>query len=181
MAGPKSLVAKPKCRSSDLFVRGHARVPYMYKQTWEDMMSTDRESDSVSEIAVSAPQPAAKKIKSCACSVALGAHEQAFKAMKVTGTVLKKRQRYKAKGDADCLHRDIQAQNAWLLANIFDASGNYLYCAACIVSVLGVREKRLARLRKVKLPAEHKLDMILSYRVLQGMFRFMLVYPILRW
>ena len=94
------------------------------------------------EIAVSGghtPQPAAKKIKSCACSVALGAHEQAFKAMKVTGTVLKKRQRYKAKGDADCLHRDIQAQNAWLLANIFDASGNYLYCAACIVSVLGVR------------------------------------------
>ena len=36
------------------------------------------------------------------------------------------------------------------MANIFDASGNYLYCAACIVSVLGVREKRLARLRKVK-------------------------------
>ena len=66
--------------------------------------------------------------------------------MKVTGTVLKKRQRYKAKGDADCLHRDIKAQNAWLLVNIFDASGNYLYCAACIVSVLGVREKRLARL-----------------------------------
>ena len=162
MAGPKSRVAKPKRRSSDLFVRGHARAPY--KRTWEDMMSTDRESDSESEIAVSGghePQPAAKKIESCACSVALGAHEQAFKAMKVTGTVLKKRQRYNAKGDADCLHRDIKAQNAWLLANIFDASGNYLYCAACIVSVLGVREKRLARLRKVKrseLPAEHKLS-----------------------
>ena len=120
-----------------------------------------------------------KKIKSCACSVALGAHEQAFKAMKVTGTVLKKSQRYNAKGDADCLHRDIKAQNAWLLANIFYASDNYLYCAACIVSVLGVREKRLARLRKVKrseLPAEHKLSgkpsrqaiMMHSYRVLQG-------------
>ena len=111
-------------------------------------------------------------MKSCARCVALGAHKQAFKAMKVTGTVLKKRQRYKAKGDADCLHR----QNAWLLVNIFDASGNHLYCAACIVSVLGVREKRLARLCKVKrseLPAEHKLDMMLSYRDLQGMFWFM--------
>ena len=76
MAGPKSLVhvAKPKRRSYDLFVQGHARAPY--KWTWEDMMSTDCESDSESEIAVSgghAPQPAAKKIKSCACSVALGA------------------------------------------------------------------------------------------------------------
>ena len=138
-------------------------------------MSTDRESDSVSEIAVSgghAPQPAAKKIKSCACSVALGAHEQAFKAMKVTGTVLKKRKRYKAKGDADCLHRDIKAQNAWLLANIFDASGNYLYCAAYIVSVLGVREKRLARLRKVKLPAEHKLDIMGFSKECLGLCRF---------
>ena len=64
MAGPKSLVAKPKRHSSDLFVRGHARAPY--KRTWEDMMSTDRESDSESEIAVSGghePQPAAKKDK----------------------------------------------------------------------------------------------------------------------
>eukprot|EP00731_Ephydatia_muelleri_P017924 Em0010g1022a len=36
-----------------------------------------------------------------------------------------------------------------LLANIFGAIGNYLYCAACIVSALGVWEKRLAGLHKV--------------------------------
>ena len=39
-----------------------------YKRMWEDMMSTDRESDSESEIAVSgehAPQPAAKKMELC--------------------------------------------------------------------------------------------------------------------
>ncbi|KAL5510480.1 hypothetical protein EMCRGX_G006033 [Ephydatia muelleri] len=71
-----------------------------------------------------------------------------FKAMKVTCTVLKKRRRCKAKSDAAFQHLDIKAQNAWLLANIFDTSGNYLYCAASIVCVLGVWVKRLARLRK---------------------------------
>ena len=171
MAGPKSLVAtavRPKCRSSDLFVQGHARVPY--KRTWEDMMSTDRESDSVSEIAVSAPQPAEKKIKSCACSIALGAHKQAFKAMKVTGTVLKKRQGYKAKGDADCLHRDIKAQNAgcWPTFLMQVAITCTVLLALSLFLVFG--RNVWPRLRKVKLPAEHKLDMILSYRVLQGMF-----------
>ena len=47
------------------------------------------------------------------------------------------------------MHLAIKAQNASLLANIFGAIGNYLYCAACIVSALGVWEKRLAGLHKV--------------------------------
>ena len=151
--------SKLKRRFSTLFTQGYARAPY--KRKWEDMMSNPyREPDD-------APQPGAKKKKSCDCSVALGAQEQHFKAIKVTGTVLKKRQRYKAKGNADYLHRDLKAQNAWLLTNIFDASGNYLYCVSCIVSILCVREKRLARLRKVKrgeLPAEHKLSGKPSHR-----------------
>ena len=131
--------SKLKRRSSALFTQGYARAPY--KRKWEDMMSNPyREPDD-------APQPGAK---SCACCVALGAQEQHFKAIKVTGTVLKKRQCYKAKGNADYLHRDLKAQNAWLLANIFDASGNYLYFFSCIVFIPCVREKRLARLRKVK-------------------------------
>ena len=72
-------------------------------------MSTDRESGSENEIAVSgghAPQPAAKKDKElCLYSVAL-----LWEHTSRPGTVLKKRQRYKAKDNADCLHRDIKAQ-----------------------------------------------------------------------
>lgn len=94
------------CSSSDLFVRGRARAPY--NRTWDDMMSTksDSESDSAGS-GRQALQPAAKKKKSCACRVPLGVHEESFKAMKVTGAVLKKRQGYKAKGDAASVHRHI--------------------------------------------------------------------------
>ena len=44
---------------------------------------------------------------------------------------------YKQTCDAS-VHRDIKAHNASLLTSIFDASANYLYCAACIVTVLRV-------------------------------------------
>lgn len=77
----------------------------------------------------------------------------------MTGSTLKRRQHYKPKGTASA-KQDIKAQNAWLLSNVFDASGNYLYFLGCIVSVLGVGGKHLARLRKVKqgeLSGEHKL------------------------
>ena len=40
----------------------------------------------------------------------------------------------------------ISAQNAWLLATVFDDKGNYNYCSECI----GAGKQRLARLRKVK-------------------------------
>ena len=58
------------------------------------------ESDSESDSAGSggqAPQPAAKKKESCVCRIALGVHKEFFKAMKVTGAVLKKRQQCKAR------------------------------------------------------------------------------------
>ena len=46
--------------------------------------------------------------------------------------------RYEPKREKeDCL-RDLTSQNAWLLSNVFDANGNFLYCQNCIVSVLGI-------------------------------------------
>ena len=87
--------------------------------------------------------------------------------------MLKKRKRYKAKGDADCLHRDIMAMNACLLANIFDASGNYLYCAATALSLFLVFGRNVwPVLRKVKLPAEHKLDIMGFAKECLGLCRF---------
>lgn len=41
-------------------------------------------------------------------------------------------------------------QNEWLLSNVFNSLGNYLYCQPCIVAAFGVSRQRLAHLWKVK-------------------------------
>jgi hypothetical protein len=47
-------------------------------------------------------------------------------------------------------HRNITQQNKWLLENIFDSYGNYIYCFSCIKKILRVGGDRLLRLRKIK-------------------------------
>lgn len=76
--------------------------------------------------------------------------------MKVTGAVLKKRQQYKAKGDAgtECL---ATGQHLWHVQA-------YITCTVLLVLSLflvGVQEEHLTRLHKVKrseLPAEHQIS-----------------------
>ena len=136
--------------SAGLFARGGSRAPY--KKTWtglEEDNSSDEEGDQ-----------AAGQAKVCGCKVVLSAHVESFHAMKITGVELKKRQRYQPKGDPAKSYRDLNSQNSWLLANVFDASGNFLYCKACIMSALCISHQRLTRLRKVKrsgTPAVHGL------------------------
>ena len=146
---------RPHRRSSDLFAHGQSRAAY--KRSWD--VSNEADPDDADEEEEQAQQAANQK-KTCGCRVVLETHAETFKNMKSTGTALKKKQRYQPKGDATAAYRDVKGQNNWLLSNIFDVSGNYLYCVGCMVGVLGVGEKRLARLRKVKagnLPPEHKL------------------------
>lgn len=86
------------------------------------------------------------------------------------GGDLKKRCRCTPKGDREGCFRDINQQNEWLLANIFDASGNYLYCRNCVQRVIGLSNQCLARLRKVKIgvkPSKHALPAKPSNRSVQ--------------
>ena len=46
--------------------------------------------------------------------------------------------------------RDMNAQNTWLRNNVFDALGNYLFCARCICATFHISPQRLAKLRVVK-------------------------------
>ncbi len=41
-------------------------------------------------------------------------------------------------------------QNKWLLENIFDSHGNYIFCFSCIKSILKVSGRRIGRLRDIK-------------------------------
>ena len=47
-------------------------------------------------------------------------------------------------------NRDINQQNKWLLENVFDSYGNYIFCCSCIQDILAVSGRRLRRLRKIK-------------------------------
>ena len=87
--------------------------------------------------------------RECPCRTVLVVHAEAFRSMKRQGGDLKKRCKYTPKGDKDGCYRDINQQNDWLLSNVFDASGNYLYCCTCVQSIL-VSRPRLARLRLSK-------------------------------
>eukprot|EP00117_Sycon_ciliatum_P041685 scpid81840/ scgid30444/ len=81
--------------------------------------------------------------------------------MEVTGTDLKKRKRYLPKGDKEKAYRCLKKQNDWLISNVFDASGNFLYCRSCITRTLRVSNQRLSRLRKMRhkyIPPEHGLQ-----------------------
>ena len=46
--------------------------------------------------------------------------------------------------------RNKAAENAWLLRNIFDVQGNYLYCYKCILEYFRLSPQRLTRLCRVK-------------------------------
>ena len=41
-------------------------------------------------------------------------------------------------------------QNDWIRNNIFDATGNYLFCCRCVHHGLGISFQRLARQRKIE-------------------------------
>ena len=86
------------------------------------------------------------------CHVSLRVLADTFKGMRHTGSALKKRKSNppKKRRSIDS-YRDLSAQNAWLLANVYNANGNYIFCQECVVHYLGVGKQRLSRLRKVKI------------------------------
>ena len=47
-------------------------------------------------------------------------------------------------------HRNVKGENDWILGNLFDSQGNYMFCCNCILAWIDVHKGRLARLRKVK-------------------------------
>ena len=52
-------------------------------------------------------------------------------------------------------YRNLVKQNAWIRSNLFDALGNYKYCSACIISILGIGSQRLLHQRSIKQREAH--------------------------
>lgn len=81
----------------------------------------------------------------CTCQERLGQFSDRFKEMlhfKSKSKLSETREKKPA--------RDLTSQNQWLIENVFDSYGNYVYCYSCIKSILHVGGTRLRRLRKIK-------------------------------
>ena len=86
------------------------------------------------------------------CAPVLQKYANTFSDMKRQGSELKRRKLINShpKKPSTMQYRDLVKQNEWLRNNIFDATGNYLFCCRCVHHGLGISFQRLSRQRKIK-------------------------------
>lgn len=106
------------------FLNGKARRPYVLR---EDIATGLKDNEMHS---TSPP---------CTCQETLGKFSDTFKNM-LHNNLSTKQPKTK--------NRNLQ--NKWLLDNIFDSYGNYIFCFSCIKKILKVSSKRICRLREIK-------------------------------
>lgn len=124
----------------DAYLDGRARRPYSHTPNLNrSLTKVSESSEGVSGI--------------CGrCTPILSHYVEAFTGLVYQGTQLRKRKHvnpYPKRTNA-IPYRDLKRQNDWLVANVFDSMGNYLYCQTCIVTAFGISKQRLARLRNIK-------------------------------
>ncbi len=86
----------------------------------------------------------------CSCRETLEKFTDMFNNMLHTGPSLVKLASRQQPKKANKKYRDLKKQNEWLLENVFDIHGNYLFCVSCIIKALNIHASRLHRLRKIK-------------------------------
>jgi len=125
------------------FLNGEARRPYILREDISCGLkdpTIDRFGEESENINSS----------SCACQETLGKFADNFKSMLHTGQKLVNRASIQQPKTANKKYRDINQQNKWLIENVFDSYGNYIFCFSCIKNILDVGGKRLHRLREIK-------------------------------
>jgi len=127
MADKLTYREKRRQDSVEKYLNGEARKPYVLR---EDIASGLKDIEKQKNLIS----------PSCACQETLGKFSDIFKNMFHNN--LSSSQEVKAKNRS--------MQNQWLLDNIFDSYGNYLFCFSCIKNILKVSGKRIHRLREIK-------------------------------
>lgn len=131
------------------FLNGESRKPYMLRKNLVQGLKNSTE-DGFSPKRQYLENKAAITSSPCICKETLGQFSDQFHSMLHTGPKLIYRARIQEPKTENKKYRDISKQNQWLLENIFDSHGNYLYCHSCLKRILGVGAERLHRLREIK-------------------------------
>ena len=133
-----------RAKRKEHYLNGEARRPHIHTRTLEKSFDESNEDSSTSLNPVVCPQ----------CYPVLSRYSVMFKQMVHQGSELMKRKKSnptpKRPEDELTHYRDINGQNEWLRANMFDSLGNYLYCYNCIVATFGISKDRLTHQRKIK-------------------------------
>jgi hypothetical protein len=146
MTNPLSYRKKRSKNSAKSFLSGEARRPYILREDIADGLKNwiDGESEKIEE-------SEGKNISSlCTCQETLGQFANMFKNMFRNEMKLNNQASLDKLKPQTKKHRNVNQQNKWLLENIFDSYGNYIYCLSCIKKILGVGGDRLSRLRKIR-------------------------------
>ena len=116
--------------SAKKFLNGKARRPYILRKDIAIGLKRSLNEDTVDDLSSES---------FCTCKENLGKFSEKFKNLL-----------HPSKASDQTKSKNFKQQNKWLLENIFDSHGNYLYCFACIKKILGVGGDRLNRLREIK-------------------------------
>ena len=139
---------------NEIYLQGKARSPHLHTPTLRRSLEKDGQgSISGSTSGTGANSGASSASGICPqCAPVLVRYADTFKEMVHQGSERKRRITINPHPKkADTIHyRDLVKQNDWLRSNVFDSLGNYLYCAACVRSALGVSKDRLARQCNIK-------------------------------
>ena len=84
------------------------------------------------------------------CVTVLSRWQDTFKSFVKQGSELKKHEPINPYPKHSDIPPYLNAQNEWLRNNVFDAMGNYLFCAKCICAAFHASPQRIARQRAIK-------------------------------
>ena len=142
-----------KSNKKHRYVTGNCRNPYRLSRDLQKVLGDNEPSTSSSQaMACHVEQSTWNKNVCKSCAPVLEKYATTFREMKRQGSELKRRKLinpHPKKQDKEH-YRDLVKQNDWIRNNIFDATGNYLFCCRCVHHGLGISFQRLARQRKIK-------------------------------
>lgn len=146
----KSYREKRMDDSARNFLNGKARRPYVLREDIVRGLEAHAASSNLSDVGNEDIEATRNEntSHSCSCLETLGQFAFDIKNMLHTGQDLIRRA---SKTESpNKRYPNVTKQNEWLLNNVFDMYGNYIFCASCVNKILGVHPTRLSRLRKIK-------------------------------
>jgi hypothetical protein len=148
MTKPTTYREKRRDDSVRKYLNGKARRPYVLR---EDLINgfaaKDRIDDKKEKIE---NKRNTKNSSPCTCEKALVQFSGMFKKFVHSNHKLNNNEPDQEPKMSTKAIRSIKEQNKWLVANVFDSYGNYLFCCSCIKKILRVGGTRLHRLREIK-------------------------------
>jgi len=141
---------KRMVESVDRFLNGKARRPYSLREDISRGLKDAQINPCLNNAVQDIDNMSKEVTSSCVCKESIGKFEDMFNNMLHTGQSLIHRASIQEPKKPHKKYRNINKQNEWLLENVFDVYGNYLFCVSCITKILDVHSSRLRRLREIK-------------------------------